>query len=102
MTIKVSFPDRKLNLITTEQFELNVNLSDYADLTHENMIFNVHYTFPSGEEIEGTITIGLIDSIYKVIDANLIFYSGWKLMPTTYQYEITKVNDTNNLILAKT
>lgn len=102
VTIKVLFPDRKLNLITTEQFELNVNLSDYADLTHENMIFNVHYTFPSGEEIEGTITIGLIDSIYKVIDADLKFYSGWKLMPTTYEYEITKANDTNNLILAKT
>jgi hypothetical protein len=71
---------RDFTVKSADTFYLNITLDKDANLNHEDMVFKVQKTFDSGEYIDGTITIGVVDSQYKVIDADLIYYTGWMLI----------------------
>ena len=91
VTIDIDFDNKSsLHTSSTETFPLTIRLDKDANLTHGNMVFNVYKDIKTSqfngdeydvdEYMDGTITIGLVDSQYKIIDVSLVYHTGWEII----------------------
>lgn len=72
---------------TSDTFSLNISLDELGNLKHKNMVFAIDHETDSGT-LEGTVTIGLVDSVYKIVDVALEYIcSGWRLIGEEQYFE---------------